>query len=156
MLLALLLALVVAAPGLFYAYGLAELPSFPIAPLQSPARPSRAWVEHGGAGLPYSVKGPPSRTMDVLNPWSYAYHEIRRCIHPARDSVDIHECVYYFKGYMAAYSAASYHVRTGNALVPQTWLEDELPVLALSIWITRHWTPAQVDAFLTESSRQIR
>lgn len=139
-------------PGFVYVYGLATLPTFPSVPLERPVDSTGAWVNHSGAGLPYAVGGQPSRTMDTLNPWSYACHVLWRCKKRSGGSRDIHECVYYFNGWIAAYSASNYHLFPSGIEGLQT-VSESFQVLSLGIWITRHWSPEQVEAFLATRPR---
>ena len=87
--------------------------------------------------------------MVQVDPWSYAYHNIFHCKDLDKGSDAIHACVYYFPGYMAAYAVATVHLYHSLTPSPPNYVDD-LRLSALTIWVTRNWSPQQVAAYLAE------
>lgn len=142
-----LVAFVLLSPGLFYVVALASIPTLPSIPAKSSQFDSESWRLHGGAGLPYATGRNPPMVMERLNPWQYALHTLFGCTHPMRWSADIHECVYYFKGFMGAYSAADRHFRGERSFAEMSQFDD-WKMIALSIWTTRNGTAQEVAAYV--------
>lgn len=132
-------------PGWFYYVGLAVVPDFPTPPaIRAQTIPQPRAESAGGGG--YFVASRYTFVMDKLNPWQYAYHIVFRCKRPFESSADLHECVYFFRGHMAAWSAANEHLNNGDVTMVRSFTQ-ELATTALSIWITRNWSPEQIDSF---------
>ena len=140
--------LIALSPGLLYLTGLALLPAFPqsqtiVSTLDESAQ--EQWATFSGNRLGY---GEPMRMIQI-DPWSYAYHNIVRCRNLGEGSAAIHACVYYFPGYMAAFTVAAVHLHFSTMASSASFL-DELRLTALSIWVTRNWSPQQVAVYLAE------
>ena len=151
--LALLVSFVLALPGLVYVSSLALLPKLPSPPTTSQIdeHSKYAWASSGGHGLYLGrVKNAPME-MERLDPWSITWHLLVRCKRDTGSSADLHACVYHYPGYMAAVTAANSHFRHLGYPDRLSSLQS-VAMVALTVWITRHWSPEQVAAYLRKSS----
>lgn len=131
--LALLVVTVTMLPGFLYLWGRSVANSSPLA---SPAC-TLTQEEALASWREFRQKGPVGK-IDVLNPWSYAWQLF--ALNPLNE----------FQGTRLASYVADRHVPPRR---PGHGMEHLIARIAQTIWITRHWSNAEI---LCEATQQLR